>query len=122
MQLILWIAVCINDHKLNKYHVMEFIQQLKGECKLTTCKVTAKNGTKEKFLNYFGSRDKAAKSAGLSPATLTEICKGNIVYHQSAEKLCKAMHVDVNKLFKIKETSKCQRKNEPCAHEYLSHM
>ena len=97
--------------KLNKYHVMEFIQQMKSECKLTTCKVTAKNGTKEKILNYFGSRDKAAKSAGLSPATLTEICKGNIVYHQSAEKLCKAMHVDVNKLFKIKETDETLSNN-----------
>lgn len=81
--------------KLNKYHVMEFIQQMKSECKLTTCKVTAKNGTKEKILNYFGSRDKAAKSAEISHTTITEICRGNIVCYQSAEKLCSAMKTDV---------------------------
>lgn len=97
--------------KLNKYHIMEFIQQMKSEYKLTMSKVTAKTGTKEKILNYFGSRGNAAKSAGLSPATLTEICKGDIVNHQSAEKLCKAMQTDVKKLFKIKETEETLSNN-----------
>ena len=85
---------------------MEFIQQMKSECKLTTCKVTAKNGTKEKIPNYFGSRDKAAKSAEISHTTITEICRGNIVCYQSAEKLCSAMKTDVKKLFNISGAEK----------------
>lgn len=96
----------IRISKLNKYHVMEFIQQMKSECKLTTCKVTAKNGTKEKIPNYFGSRDKAAKSAEISHTTITEICRGNIVCYQSVEKLCSAMKTDVKKLFNISGAEK----------------
>lgn len=89
--------------RLNKYHVIEFIQQLKNECKLTSCRVMAKKGTTGKIIKYFGSKDKAAKSAGISHTTVTEICREKAVYYQSAEKLCSLMNADIKKLFNIIE-------------------